>query len=31
MDWSAILKVVLFVAGYLLLTTVILPRLGVPT
>jgi hypothetical protein len=31
MDWSAILKVVLFVAGYLLLTSVILPRLGVPT
>jgi hypothetical protein len=31
MEWSAILKVVLFVAGYLLLTSVVLPRLGVPT
>jgi hypothetical protein len=31
MDWSAILKVVLFVAGYLFLTSVVLPRLGVPT
>jgi hypothetical protein len=31
MEWSAILKVVLFIAGYLLLTSVILPRLGVPT
>jgi hypothetical protein len=31
MNWSSLLRVVLFVAAYFLLTWVILPRLGVPT
>jgi len=31
MDWSALLKVALFVGLYFLLTWVVLPKLGVPT
>lgn len=31
MDGSGLLKVLLLVGGYFLLTWVILPRLGVPT
>jgi hypothetical protein len=31
MIWTDVAKVVLFVVGYLFLTWVILPKLGVPT
>jgi hypothetical protein len=31
MDWTSIAKVILFVGAYLLLTWVVLPKLGVPT
>ncbi len=31
MNWYGLLTIVLFAAGYLVLTIVILPRLGVPT
>lgn len=31
MDWSFALKIVLFLAGYLVLTQLVLPRLGIQT